>query len=458
MAKIQIGKTTASPGTPLNDALYLIKAGGDTKFKLRATTPAGSWVDLDAVTGNELVTALLGKENSITAGTTSQYWRGDKTWQALDKVAVGLGNVDNTSDVNKPVSTAQATINALKANDADVLHKIGNETKTSGILTFAVSPVVPNATTAGQAAAYGQVTAGDGALQTQIDALTSSVNNGMKVAQPLDCSTNPNYPASTKGDAWRVTAPGKIGGASGVNVNVNDTIVCLTTTVAGTHAAVGANFYIQEGNQDAATETVSGWIRKATQAEAEAGTSDVGAMTPLRTAQQGALRYARFDASQALTEPQKLQARTNIGAASSTAVAGTTGNFAAFTSANAVGDSLLSWTGITVRANGVFNSNTPPSAVSPTGLAMGNAGNFRWAVGKIGLESGVDNNGSDLSFMRYNDAGTSLGSALLISRATGNATFSGRVSGAEPVNNTDFVTKLYADTIANSVNWFATDW
>lgn len=52
------------------------------------------------------------KENAITAGTTSQYFRGDKTFQTLDKAAVGLGNVDNTSDLNKPISTnTQAALN-----------------------------------------------------------------------------------------------------------------------------------------------------------------------------------------------------------------------------------------------------------------------------------------------------------------------------------------------------------
>jgi archaellum component FlaF (FlaF/FlaG flagellin family) len=54
-------------------------------------------------------TALNSKENSITAGTTSQYFRGDKTFQTLDKNVVGLANVDNTSDVNKPISTATKT-------------------------------------------------------------------------------------------------------------------------------------------------------------------------------------------------------------------------------------------------------------------------------------------------------------------------------------------------------------
>ena len=62
----------------------------------------------------DLQTALNNKENLITAGTTSQYFRGDKTFQTLDKSAVGLGSVDNTDDLSKPVSTLQAAAIALK--------------------------------------------------------------------------------------------------------------------------------------------------------------------------------------------------------------------------------------------------------------------------------------------------------------------------------------------------------
>lgn len=36
-------------------------------------------------------------ESPIAAGTTAQYWRGDKSWQTLDKSAVGLGSVENTA-------------------------------------------------------------------------------------------------------------------------------------------------------------------------------------------------------------------------------------------------------------------------------------------------------------------------------------------------------------------------
>lgn len=61
-------------------------------------------------------TALDGKEPTITAGTSGQYWRGDKTFATLNKNAVGLGNVDNTADLNKPISNATQT--ALDAKEA----------------------------------------------------------------------------------------------------------------------------------------------------------------------------------------------------------------------------------------------------------------------------------------------------------------------------------------------------
>jgi hypothetical protein len=66
------------------------------------------------VTG--LATALATKEPTVTAGTTTQYYRGDKSWQTLDKSTVGLSNVDNTTDLNKPISTGTQTALNGKAN------------------------------------------------------------------------------------------------------------------------------------------------------------------------------------------------------------------------------------------------------------------------------------------------------------------------------------------------------
>lgn len=107
--------------------------------------------DADKPVSTATQTALNAKEPTITAGTSSQYWRGDKSWQTLDKTAVGLGNVDNTSDANKPVSTATQT--ALNAKQ-DTLSL--TTTGTSGPATLVGNTLnVPNY------ASGGGITAGD---------------------------------------------------------------------------------------------------------------------------------------------------------------------------------------------------------------------------------------------------------------------------------------------------------
>jgi hypothetical protein len=79
-------------------------------------------------------TASSTYEPIITPGTTSQYYRGDKTFQTLDKSTVGLGNVDNTSDSSKPISTATQTALNLKANTNSVSAiKISSSTVTSPV-------------------------------------------------------------------------------------------------------------------------------------------------------------------------------------------------------------------------------------------------------------------------------------------------------------------------------------
>lgn len=87
--------------------------------------------------------SISNKESIITPGVTNQYWRGDKTWQTLNANAVGLGNVNNTSDANKPVSTAQQAALNLKADSSSVYTKLDINTLLVGkqnTLTFDVTP------------------------------------------------------------------------------------------------------------------------------------------------------------------------------------------------------------------------------------------------------------------------------------------------------------------------------
>lgn len=77
--------------------------------------------DLSGTATAPTVPGLAGKEPTITPGTTADYYRGDKTWQPLTKSAVGLANVDNTSDANKPISTATQTALNGKANTTTLI-------------------------------------------------------------------------------------------------------------------------------------------------------------------------------------------------------------------------------------------------------------------------------------------------------------------------------------------------
>lgn len=128
-------------------------------------------------------TALAGKEATITAGSTAQYWRGDKSWQTLDKTSVGLANVDNTSDANKPTSAITQT--ALNGKVSLALM----ETIT-GAKTFSVAPVVPDAsftiakTTGLQAAIDGKAAVGH--THTLSDLPDAWVKRSVRVATTVD--------------------------------------------------------------------------------------------------------------------------------------------------------------------------------------------------------------------------------------------------------------------------------
>lgn len=80
------------PGEPISDDVLWV----DTDETANLTIPAGG------TTGQIL---------SKTSNTDYQFG-----WVTITPTTIGLGNVNNTSDANKPVSTAMATALALKAN------------------------------------------------------------------------------------------------------------------------------------------------------------------------------------------------------------------------------------------------------------------------------------------------------------------------------------------------------
>lgn len=99
-------------------------------------TPANRKVTLDAIGAMEAAVARTLTSKTLTSPAIT-------TPTGIVKGDVGLGNVDNTSDANKPVSTAQQTALDLKANDADVVHDTGTET-IAGVKTFSSDPLIPD--------------------------------------------------------------------------------------------------------------------------------------------------------------------------------------------------------------------------------------------------------------------------------------------------------------------------
>jgi len=82
------------------------------------------------------------------------------------------------------------------------------------------------------------------------DSLFDSITEPGNIYQGIiDCSGNPDYPAADQDHTYRVSVAGKIGGASGVDVEIGDLAICLNDgTASGNQATVGSSWTIAQGN------------------------------------------------------------------------------------------------------------------------------------------------------------------------------------------------------------------
>ena len=124
-----------------------------------------SWVDIPANKSYRWTgTVYVRVDEGVQLGETSNSaYRGDRGKDAYDHSQltsgnphnvtasdVGLGNVDNTADEDKPISTAMRTALNSKADDSDVVHTTGNET-VAGNKTFTGNVICTNPITVGGA-------------------------------------------------------------------------------------------------------------------------------------------------------------------------------------------------------------------------------------------------------------------------------------------------------------------
>lgn len=98
--------------------------------------------------GTSIAAALSGKEPAYSAGTIADYFRGDKSWQALNATAVGLGSVSNDAQTKSAIvpNTVPSAGNILVGNAGNTAYApisvTGDATLAStGTLTFANTTV-----------------------------------------------------------------------------------------------------------------------------------------------------------------------------------------------------------------------------------------------------------------------------------------------------------------------------
>jgi hypothetical protein len=89
-------------------------------------------------------------------------------------------------------------------------------------------------------------------------ALLSDLTSFFDFKGAIACAGNPNYPVALKGDVYAVSSAGKIGGASGIVVEIGDTILATADNAGGTQAAVGSSWVVNQNNIDQSNIAITG--------------------------------------------------------------------------------------------------------------------------------------------------------------------------------------------------------
>jgi hypothetical protein len=145
--------------------------------------------------------------------------------------------------------------------------------------------------------------------------VTSTVAGLLDYQGDLDCSANPNYPAASKGDAYTVSVAGKVGGGSGISVDIGDTVIAKADNAGGTQASVGASWFLLEHNLAGALLAANNLsdVASAATARSNIGATTVGGNV-FTLPNPSAVRYLRVNADNSVDLLDAAAFRAAIGA------------------------------------------------------------------------------------------------------------------------------------------------
>ena len=240
-----------------------------------STTTYPSLTELSYVKGltSAVQTQINSKQDTLVSGTNiktvnsnSLVGSGNVT---IDKTSVGLGNVDNTSDTNKPVSTAQATAIGLKQ---DTLVSGTNIKTITGLSVLGSGNIYPaqsyavtfiTAETAISTAAYADITGASVTLAAgtwiiYANIISRNVNVAVLVHGAITDNSNVVIAEASQGGA----SSGNASVNQYVNLNITGIVTPSTTTTYKLRAARGnttitGSFTVVDGAGLGTTNNVS---------------------------------------------------------------------------------------------------------------------------------------------------------------------------------------------------------
>ena len=246
--------TTTGLNVRINGATYELGTGAGTVTSVAVADTTGLTWSGSPITGSGTLTPTLSanlvswhglapssKQDTITGAATTITGSDLTADRALvsngsGKVGVSAVTATELGYVSGVTSAVQTQLNA-KAPTASP--------------AFTGTPTAPTASPGTNNTQLATTAYADAAV-----AAGFAANDAMTYKGAIDASSNPNYPAADAGDTYRISVAGKIGGASGPNVEVGDMLICHTdSTASGDHATVGGAWDIIQTNIDGALTT-----------------------------------------------------------------------------------------------------------------------------------------------------------------------------------------------------------